>query len=109
MATSTFVHGSLRTFLSSLSASRFAGRQMEDGAGMLADGTRFERSTTEEYGPDGYWLRQTVMRGVSGEGKVSGLLFRLQCGSCECQSPGHNCRVGQGPWHSAGGRLHSRL
>ena len=47
-----------------------AGRQMEDGKGQLADGTRYERSTSEEYGPDGYWLRTTVMRGVSAEGQV---------------------------------------
>lgn len=46
------------------------GRQMEDGAGQLADGTRYERSTTEEYGPDGYWLRTTIMRGVSAQGQV---------------------------------------
>ena len=37
---------------------------------MLADGTNYERTTTEEMGADGYWLRQTVMRGVSSEGKV---------------------------------------
>lgn len=37
---------------------------------MLADGTKYERTTSEEIGADGYWLRQTVMRGVSSEGKV---------------------------------------
>ena len=45
---------------------------MEDGVGQLADGTRYERKTTEEFGPDGYWLRQTIMRGVSAQGQVSG-------------------------------------
>ena len=43
---------------------------MEDGKGVLADGTRYEKQTTEEFGADGYWLRTTVMRGVSAGGKV---------------------------------------
>jgi len=47
-----------------------AGRQLEDGVGVLSDGTKYERTTTEEFGADGYWLRQTVMRGVSAQGKV---------------------------------------
>ncbi len=46
---------------------------MEDGKGQLADGTRYERTTSEEYGPDGYWLRNTVMRGVSAQGQVPAL------------------------------------
>lgn len=44
---------------------------MEDGAGVLADGTRFEKQTSEEFGADGYWLRTTIMRGASADGKVS--------------------------------------
>ena len=47
-----------------------AGMAMEDGRGQLADGTRYEKRTTEEFGADGYWLRTTVMRGVSAGGKV---------------------------------------
>ncbi len=43
---------------------------MEDGRGQLADGTRYEKRTTEDFGADGYWLRTTVMRGVSAGGKV---------------------------------------
>ena len=48
-----------------------AGMAMEDGKGVLADGTRYEKRTSEEFGADGYWLRTTVMRGVSAGGKVS--------------------------------------
>ncbi len=44
---------------------------MEDGKGVLADGTRYEKRTSEEFGADGYWLRTTIMRGVSAGGKVS--------------------------------------
>ena len=44
---------------------------MEDGAGVLADGTRFEKQTSEEFGADGYWLRTNVVRGASADGKVS--------------------------------------
>lgn len=47
-----------------------AGMAMEDGRGQLADGTRYEKRTTEDFGADGYWLRTTVMRGVSAGGKV---------------------------------------
>ena len=47
-----------------------AGMAMEDGKGVLADGTRYEKRTSEEFGADGYWLRTTVMRGVSAGGKV---------------------------------------
>ena len=43
---------------------------MEDGRAQLADGTRYEKRTTEDFGADGYWLRTTVMRGVSAGGKV---------------------------------------
>lgn len=50
---------------------------MEDGKGQLADGTRYERTTSEEYGPDGYWLRTTIMRGVSAQGQVH----------CRCAQP----------------------
>ncbi|KAK9799702.1 hypothetical protein WJX73_000201 [Symbiochloris irregularis] len=47
-----------------------AGRIMEDGAGVLADGTRYERKSGEERGPDGYWYRWTRLRGISQGGKV---------------------------------------
>ena len=47
-----------------------AGMSMEDGKGVLADGTRYEKRTSEEFGADGYWLRTTIMRGVSAGGKV---------------------------------------
>lgn len=43
---------------------------MADGTGQLADGTRFEKQSSEEFGADGYWLRTTTLRGVSAGGKV---------------------------------------
>ena len=43
---------------------------MADGVGVLTDGTRFDKQTAEEFGPDGYWLRTTVIRGASADGKV---------------------------------------
>ena len=47
-----------------------AGRAMEDGAGMLPDGTRYERVSGEKKGANGYWYRWTRLRGVSASGKV---------------------------------------
>ena len=48
----------------------YAGRTMEDGQGVLADGTRYERSSGEEKGVNGFWYRWTSLRGVSQAGKV---------------------------------------
>ena len=47
-----------------------AGRAMADGAGVLADGTAWERTSGEERGKNGFWLRWTSLRGVSSSGKV---------------------------------------
>ena len=47
-----------------------AGRVMEDGTGMLPDGTTWERTSGEERGKNGFWLRWTSLRGVSSSGKV---------------------------------------
>lgn len=43
---------------------------MADGAGILADGTAWERTSGEERGKNGFWLRWTSLRGVSSSGKV---------------------------------------
>lgn len=43
---------------------------MEDGKGTLADGTRYLRESGEDFGPNGYWLRWTRLKGVSVAGKV---------------------------------------
>ena len=67
---------------------------MEDGRGQLADGTRYEKRTTEEFGADGYWLRTTVMRGVSAGGKVTPLApqwlpsagYRTRCDAMASQA-----------------------
>lgn len=50
---------------------------MEDGAGVLSDGTRYERTSGEEFGENGYWYRWTRLRGVSAAGKVSSLASRF--------------------------------
>ena len=47
-----------------------AGRAMADGAGVLADGTAWERTSGEERAKNGFWLRWTSLRGVSSSGKV---------------------------------------
>ena len=43
---------------------------MEDGKGVLADGTRYVRDSGEEFGANGFWQRWTRLRGVSAAGKV---------------------------------------
>ena len=52
-----------------------AGRAMADGEGVLADGTAWERTSGEERGKNGFWLRWTSLRGVSSSGKVQLTLF----------------------------------
>ena len=47
---------------------------MEDGQGVLPDGTQYERQSGEELGENGYWYRWTRLRGVSQGGKVQLLL-----------------------------------
>ncbi|KAK9807824.1 hypothetical protein WJX72_010336 [[Myrmecia] bisecta] len=47
-----------------------ATRAMADGAGQLADGTKYERTSGEERGANGFWLRWTQLQGVSAQGKV---------------------------------------
>ena len=44
-----------------------AGRAMENGQGMLADGTSFDRQSGEEHGPNGYWFRWHRLKGKSGK------------------------------------------
>ncbi len=43
---------------------------MEDGRGVLADGTRYVRDSGEEFGANGFWQRWTRLRGVSAAGKA---------------------------------------
>lgn len=43
---------------------------MEDGKGLLADGTRYLRESGEDFGPNGFWRRWTRLKGVSAAGKV---------------------------------------
>lgn len=52
------------------SSSRARGRQLLDGAGVLADGTRWEKKSGEERGEGGFWKRWTMLRGLSGDGQV---------------------------------------
>jgi hypothetical protein len=49
---------------------------MEDGAGTLPDGTTYERQSGEEFGPNGHWVRWTVLRGTSNNGQVTRLSVR---------------------------------
>ena len=51
-------------------SSGHAGRAMEDGQGVLPDGTQYERQSGEEFGENGHWYRWTRLRGVSQGGKV---------------------------------------
>ena len=44
-----------------------AGRALEDGQGVLADGTQFDRQSGEEHGPNGYWFRWHRLKGKSGK------------------------------------------
>ncbi|GLC38541.1 hypothetical protein PLESTB_001737500 [Pleodorina starrii] len=46
------------------------GRRLQDGAGRLADGTRFEKLSGTDTGPDGYVKKWEVLRGVTGDGQV---------------------------------------
>lgn len=56
-----------------------AGQTMEDGQGVLADGTRYIRESGEDYGPNGFWKRWTRLAGVSAAGKVGQLRQPLAC------------------------------
>eukprot|EP00891_Asterochloris_glomerata_P008296 jgi/Astpho2/8296/Aster-01375 len=44
-----------------------AGRALEDGSGVLPDGTQWDRQSGEEFGPNGYWFRWHRLRGKSGK------------------------------------------
>lgn len=46
------------------------GRRLQDGAGRLADGTRFEKLSGVDKGADGYVKHWEVLRGVTGDGTV---------------------------------------
>ena len=43
---------------------------MEDGKGVLEDGTRYVRESGEDFGPNGFWKRWTRLAGVSAQGKA---------------------------------------
>ncbi len=43
---------------------------MDDGKGVLEDGTRYVRESGEDFGPNGFWKRWTRLAGVSAQGKV---------------------------------------
>ena len=47
-----------------------AGQAMDDGKGVLEDGTRYVRESGEDFGPNGFWKRWTRLAGVSAQGKV---------------------------------------
>ena len=47
-----------------------AGQVMDDGKGVLADGTRYIRESGEDFGANGFWKRWTRLAGVSAQGKV---------------------------------------
>ena len=67
-----------------------AGQAMEDGKGVLEDGTRYMRESGEDFGPNGFWKRWTRLAGVSAAGKVRPALnAMLRCCSSEgcCSSP----------------------
>lgn len=55
------------TTIAALSACFSAGRALEDGQGVLADGTQFDRQSGEEHGPNGYWFRWHRLKGKSGK------------------------------------------
>ena len=52
-----------------------AGQVMEDGQGVLKDGTRYIRESGEDFGANGFWKRWTRLAGVSAQGKVVILLM----------------------------------
>lgn len=47
------------------------GRQLKDGAGRLADGTRYEKLSGVDPGENGYAKKWEVLRGITGDGSVS--------------------------------------
>ncbi|GMH35329.1 hypothetical protein BSKO_03197 [Bryopsis sp. KO-2023] len=47
-----------------------AALDMEDGSGVLNDGTEWERTSGEEKGENGFWKRWTTLKGVTAAGKV---------------------------------------
>ena len=51
-----------------------AGQVMDDGKGVLADGTRYIRESGEDFGANGFWKRWTRLAGVSAQGKVITLM-----------------------------------
>ena len=63
---------------------------MQDGEGMLADGTRYKRESGETKGKNGYWYRWTKLSGISRAGQVRAL------------APSHSNSQGRGnlspPW-----------
>eukprot|EP00955_Chlamydomonas_euryale_P038968 351265-Chlamydomonas_euryale.AAC.1 len=46
-------------------------QQLADGDGVLADGTTWKKRSGEEFGPNGYWKRWTLLSGASADGSVS--------------------------------------
>ena len=53
-----------------LSAPTVTGQMLKDGSGVLGDGTRWQKRSGEEFGPDGYWKRWTQLVGMSQDGTV---------------------------------------
>eukprot|EP00951_Prasinocladus_malaysianus_P042587 scaffold518615_cov48-Prasinocladus_malaysianus.AAC.1 len=54
---------------------------LADGKGTLADGTKWEKKSGEELGPNGFIKRWTLIQGSSNAGKVgASLIGRLTAG-----------------------------
>ena len=51
--------------------SKVLGKMLKDGSGVLADGTLWEKRSGEEFGPDGYWKKWTMLKGSSADGSVA--------------------------------------
>lgn len=47
---------------------RAALHAVADGRGMLADGTKWEKVSGEEFGENGYWKRWYLITGTTSEG-----------------------------------------
>ena len=55
------------SFTANVQVCACAGRALEDGSGVLPDGTQWDRQSGEEFGPNGYWFRWHRLRGKSGK------------------------------------------
>lgn len=54
-----------------VAAPKISGKMLKDGSGVLADGTVWEKRSGEEFGPDGYWKKWTLLKGSSADGSTA--------------------------------------